>query len=312
MTAARAIEDGIMGAVETARAKINLTLRVHGRRGDGFHELESLVAFADEGDRLALRPAAAGTFDLSVMGTFAGAIAGDNLVEIAWQLFADCARGAVGAHVVLEKRLPVASGIGGGSADAAALLRAAARAFPYAVAQFDLHAIARRLGADVPVCLVSQPAVMTGTGERIARVSLPRLDVVLVNPAIPVPPDKTRRVFTALAAGPVGDLAPLVVPRLDDLDAVLAFARSCGNDLERAAVSVVPAIGAVKQAVMQSSACLHAMLSGAGPTVVGLYSCPEDAVQAAGEIARDNPDWWVRATALGSRPDLLPDATLAN
>lgn len=286
-------------AVETARAKINLTLRVHGRRGDGYHELESLVAFADEGDRLTLRGAAGGMFSLAVSGEFAGAIAGDNLVETAWRhLVASCGA-KIGAEAMLEKRLPVASGIGGGSADAAALLRAAARTFRDVVECVDLDAIARRIGADVPVCLVSRPALMTGTGEGIVPVSLPRLDVVLVNPGAPVPADKTRQVFAALAAAPVGDVTRPVAPRLPDLDAVLAFARTHGNDLERAAVSVVPAIGAAKKAVLRSPDCRHALLSGAGPTVVGIYASSADAARAAHSIAQKHPGWWVRASALG-------------
>lgn len=286
-------------AAETARAKINLTLRVHGRRGDGYHELESLVAFAEIGDRLILRRAAAGEFKLSVSGPFAGAIEGDNLVETAWSLLAECVDVPIGAEVALDKRLPVASGIGGGSADAAALLRAAARVFPDAVRRVDLEDIARGLGADVPVCLGSRPALMTGIGERLVPVMLPRIDVVLVTPSTPAPADKTRRVFAALAAGPVGAVSPAHVPHLSDLDTVVTFARSNGNDLQRAAMTVLPGVAAAKQVVEQSPSCLHALLSGAGPTVVGLFANGELAAAAAQSIARAQPEWWVCTSALG-------------
>lgn len=287
-------------AVEVARAKINLTLRVHGRRSDGYHELESLVAFAEEGDRLVLRPAAAGTIRLSVVGAFAGEIAGANLVETAWRLLTDRASAAIGADVMLDKRLPVASGIGGGSADAAALLRAASRVFPEAVAQLDLTEIAGWLGADVPICLLSKPAFMTGTGERMVAVALPRLDVVLVNPAAPSPPDKTRQVFAALGAAPLGCVPRSVPPDLKDVGEVVDLIRSLGNDLERPAMRVLPMIGQVKDAVGSSPRCLHAFLSGAGPTIVGLYSSADDAIAAAASIAQGHPSWWVRATSLGT------------
>jgi 4-diphosphocytidyl-2-C-methyl-D-erythritol kinase len=286
-------------AVETARAKINLTLRIHGRRSDGYHELESLVAFAAEGDRLALRPAAPGTFSLAVGGHHAGAIIGDNLVETAWRLFAEAAPDSIGARVTLDKRLPVAAGIGGGSADAAALLRAAARAFPDLAERVNLAALARRLGADVPVCIGSTPALMAGTGERLQPVALPRLDIVLVNSGAAVPTDKTRAVFAALSAPPLGNVTAPEVPRLADVEAVARYARAIGNDLERAAMSVLPEIDAVKQAVGDSRHCLHAALSGAGPTVIGLYPSPADAAAAAAAIGRVHPGWWVCVTELG-------------
>ncbi len=285
--------------VETAHAKINLTLRIHGRRNDGYHEIESLVAFARLGDRLTLRRTNITAPSLTVTGPFAGAIVGDNLVARAIQSVASELGQPILVNVELEKLLPVASGIGGGSADAAALLRAVRSAFPECAARIDWMKLALQLGADVPVCFLSQPALMTGTGEHITPITMPRLDIVLANPRAPVPADKTRRVFAALAAGPVGPLPKPARPALPDRDAVIAVVRNQGNDLERAATSVLPTIAEVKSAVAASTRCRHALLSGAGPTIAGLYDSASDAVGAANELEAAHPGWWVRATTIG-------------
>src|SRR5262245_35322555 len=183
---------------ELAPAKINLTLEVLGRRADGYHELSSLVAFADIGDVLTLDTSGAAA--LRVTGPFAEAIAGPNLVETAMALVAERAPGLATGSVELEKRLPVASGIGGGSADAAAYLRCVAATNPEDGDRIDWGELATRLGADVAVCLEEQAAWMLGAGETVMPVErgLPPLAVVLVNPLAAVPPDKTARVFRAL------------------------------------------------------------------------------------------------------------------
>ena len=285
--------------IETAHAKINLTLRVHGRRSDGYHEIESLVAFAAIGDRLTLRPTNTAKPKLTVTGPFAGAIAGDNLVARAIQLVASEIGQPLPVDVELEKLLPVASGIGGGSADAAALLRAVRSAFSESAGHIDWMTLARQLGADVPVCFLNQPALMTDTGEHLIPVTLPRIDIVLANPRAPVPADKTRRVFAALAAAPVGQLPKPTLLALPDRDAVIALVRRHGNDLERAAISVLPAIAEVKSAIAVSTRCRHALLSGAGPTIAGLYDSAADATNAANELEAAHPGWWVRATTIG-------------
>ncbi len=289
----------MINIVETAHAKVNLTLRVHGRRGDGYHEIESLVAFAAIGDRLTLRRAATAEPALTVTGPFAGAIVGDNLVARAMQLVASDIGQPLPVDVELEKLLPVASGIGGGSADAAALLRAVRSAFPESAAHIDWMTLARQLGADVSVCFLNQPALMTGTGEHLTPVALPRLDIVLANSLAPVPADKTRRVFAALAAAPVGQLPKPSPPELPDRDSIIALVRGHGNDLERAAISVLPAIAEVKSAVAASTRCRHALLSGAGPTIAGLYDSASDAMNAAIALEATHPAWWVRATSIG-------------
>ncbi|MBX9589045.1 MAG: 4-(cytidine 5'-diphospho)-2-C-methyl-D-erythritol kinase, partial [Hyphomonadaceae bacterium] len=183
---------------ELAPAKINLTLAVRGRRADGYHELESLVTFADIHDAVVLEPGAEGS--VTVAGAFAQYIGGENLLIRALALLREAEPGLRLGSVRLEKNLPVAAGLGGGSADAAALLRAVRRANPKHAGGVPWLEIAARLGADVPVCLGARPALMWGIGEKIAPVPrLPPLHAVIVNPRLPLP---TADVFAALAAGP--------------------------------------------------------------------------------------------------------------
>jgi 4-diphosphocytidyl-2-C-methyl-D-erythritol kinase len=286
---------------ELAPAKVNLTLKVRGRRPDGLHQIESLIAFAagvgdvvrlEPGDRTALR----------VCGPFAGAIGGMNLLEIALaRLAAAEPRLALGS-VVLEKRLPVAAGIGGGSADAGALLRAVRRANPTLADSVDWEAVAASLGADVPVCLKSRAALIWGAGEKMAPLpGLPRLEAVLVNPLADVPPDKTARVFARLKAPPAGaSQAPPQSPaRFADAAALIAHMRAHGNDLMAAAAELVPEIRDVRAALAAAPGCLLTGLSGAGPTCFAVFERPEEAAAAAAALRADHPRWWVAATALG-------------
>lgn len=284
---------------EDAPAKVNLTLRVLGRRPDGYHELQSLVAFArDIGDVLTLD--AAQPARVTVVGAMADALTGDNLVEIAVRRIEQAVPTITVGAVSLEKRLPVAAGVGGGSADAAALLRIACRAHPVLSAQIDLDDLARRLGADVPVCLFNRPAMMSGVGERLTAVPFPApVHAVLVNPMVPVPSDKTARVFRALNAPPLQADAPVDdISQLADLDALITVMRLRGNDLQSAAISVMPEIERVLAVLSRSPSCLIARLSGAGPTCFGLYRTCDEAATAAALISHQNAKWWVRATTL--------------
>lgn len=285
--------------VETARAKVNLTLAIHGKRADGYHELASLVAFAE-------RPADVIVLDtglpktVETMGPFAGGIAGPNLLQTVLDLAIAAEPALEVGSVRLEKQLPVAAGIGGGSADAAALLRALRRANPQHAERIDWSAIARRLGADVPVCLLNRAAWMTGVGEVLSPIAgLPRLDVVLVNPMVAVPADKTAQVFRALAAGPLdagaGDAPP---PRVVRRDALLALIDS-GNDLETAARMVIPAIGDVLAALRASQGCEVAAMSGAGPTCFGVFDDAGKARDVAASLAARHPSWWIAAARVG-------------
>jgi len=292
--------------VEIARAKVNLTLRIVGRRSDGYHALASLVAFADgPADRL--------TFDgarqrgLSVSGPFGGAIVGVNLLERVLDLFAD-AVAAVGAHapafrlghVHLEKNLPIAAGIGGGSADAGALLRALRLAYPELAGSIDWNALALRVGADVPVCLLNRAAFMTGVGEHLAVLAgLPRLPVVLANPLIEVPADKTARVFRALAAPPLPtDHTDLLPPQGLSQTALCALIDK-GNDLEQAACAVVPVIADILAELRVTSGCRVAAMSGAGPTCFGVFDDEAAADAAARRLRSRHRHWWIATAVLG-------------
>ncbi len=293
---------------EYAFAKVNLTLEVLGKRADGYHQLESLVAFAtDLFDVVRLEPAD----DVRVVATgpFSKAIAGDNLVMKAARCVADaCPEMRLGVFR-LDKRLPVAAGIGGGSADAAAALRAVARLNGVVQPQRRMARIAPGIGADVPVCLDSgdgAAAFMRGTGEvvwrprRPARLLPENVFAVLVNPGVEV---STADVFRKLVAPPfAGNPAtarPETGPVLTDFDAVVSLAAQSRNDLEPPAVSIAPAIGDVLDVLSAGADCRLARMSGSGATCFGLYPSRSAAGQAAEAIAMSHPHWWVRVTKLG-------------
>lgn len=285
---------------EAAPAKVNLTLEIAGRRADGLHELASLVAFADVGDTV--------TLDLDqppgvmVSGPFADALAGENLLDRALSLVCERAPRLRLGGVHLVKSLPVAAGIGGGSADAGALLRALRRANGAEAGAVDWPAIARALGADVPVCLEARACWMTGSGEALSEIAggVPTLDAVLVNPRVSVPHDKTAQVFRALGAAPLPvAYAPPQPPAFEGRDALLAFMRAKGNDLARAVMAVVPETAEVLDALASETDVLHVALSGAGPTAFGVFPNARTAEAARGRIAARHPAWWVAAARLG-------------
>lgn len=283
-----------------ARAKINLSLHVVGRRADGYHELESLVAFAAEGDELSLVPGDG--LHLTVEGVPADAIgdAADNLVYRAAEALSRRRGGLVTGHFHLLKKLPVASGIGGGSSDAAATLRLLALANGIAPDAPVLYEVAARLGADVPVCIDQATRIMRGTGTDLAPpIAIDPIPALLVNPGIPV---ETARVFSALGLAPGEQSA---TASQQDLGATLhssdivAFAKSQRNDLMSPAMRVAPVIGEVLHAVGKSPGCLLARMSGSGATVFGLFGSQAQARAAADEIRSAHSGWWVRATTIG-------------
>lgn len=275
-----------MAATEFAPAKINLTLHVTGRRADGYHLLDSLVVFAGVGDRVS--GTLKGPPSLAVTGPMAAGLSGegDNLV-----LRAACAMG-VSAQIVLEKHLPVSSGIGGGSADAAATLRLLAR-----LAGRPLPGAAEvlALGADVPVCLLSRSVRMTGIGEGLAAVPpLPPVWLVLVNPGVAV---STPHIFRTLARADNPPM-PHEMPRLKSAADLAAFAAMQRNDLEAPAVALQPVIGRVRQALTAQPGCLFARMSGSGATCFGLFADPLSANAAARALRAAEPDWWVADAGL--------------
>ncbi len=285
---------------ERARAKVNLTLRVLGKRPDGYHELDSLVAFADVADVVRLDTAGAAGVESS--GCFAPSISGENLLDHTLRLIAARAPDLRLGRVHLDKVLPVAAGVGGGSADAAALLRAVRRANPDFATSIDWHALAVRLGADVAVCYEDRAAWMRGLGDVLMPLPSGIADAhaVLVNPRVTVPPDKTARVFRQLSAPPLCDTkrqsgSPV---RPETWDGVMSVMQSQGNDLESAAIAVVPVIAQVLGALRDAPAARLARVSGGGPTCFALFETADAAQRAAIAISRSSPEWWVRAARL--------------
>ena len=279
-----------------APAKVNLTLHVLGRRPDGYHELESLVAFAGTGDDLSLEP---GALSLSVSGPTANAAGGeaDNLVLKAARALARRVPGLRTGAFHLTKRLPVAAGLGGGSADAAAALRLLARLNGLALDGPAILSAASDTGADVPVCLESRARMMAGAGEVLGPpLRLPPLFAVLANPGVPV---ATAAVFQALGRGEGGTASPhrAIAPALDRprLVAVVAGGR---NDLETAAIALAPAIGKALALMRETQGCRVARMSGSGATVFGVFDDRDAAAAAAGAIRRARPQWWIKPTRL--------------
>jgi 4-diphosphocytidyl-2-C-methyl-D-erythritol kinase len=274
-------------ALGFAPAKINFSLRVTGRRADGYHLLDSLVVFAKVGDRLSVRPAE--TLSLALAGPFGSSLSGesDNLVLRAARALAAEAGIAPRGALLLDKVLPIASGIGGGSSDAAAALRLLDHAWNLATPAEVMGRIALTLGADVPVCLDRLPVRMRGIGEKLTPIpALPRLGLVLANPGVAV---ATAAIFRARAGMPFSPDAsePLGWPSLDALVAELA---SESNDLEAAAISLEPLIGSVLAALRALPGCCLARMSGSGATCFALFADPEAAEVAAAGLRPEA--WW--------------------
>ena len=285
-----------------AAPKVNLTLRVLGRRADGYHELDSLVAFAQGhtemvGDILTFVPGPAAS--VHVTGPFAGAISGENLALSAMRLVAERMPEATLGCVTIDKHLPVAAGLGGGSADAAFALHLVRLANPALAARPDWAEIALALGSDVPVCYRSQRGRIRGRGEIFVRLKrMPRFSAVLINPQVPVPADKTAKVFRQLRAPPFVPerTAAFTEPRYphDWLDAICLSS----NDLEAPATAIMPAIAEVLAAARADPRTRLARLSGAGPTCFILPAEKEAAVGLAADLAARHPNWWVRSVYL--------------
>jgi len=280
----------------SAPAKINLTLQVCGKRADGYHLLDSLVVFAGIGDRVSAR--LADTLKLTVTGPFAGALSAepDNLVLRAARLLAP----GRGADIVLEKNLPVASGIGGGSADAAATLQACGKlwgANPHALGD---EVIAAKLGADVPVCLHGRPSFMSGIGEIVQPAPhLPEAWLVLVNPGEPL---ATKTVFGALGGRFAAAMRREDFANLADAAALAKVLERYTNSLAAPALEALPLIGAVLKALGETPGCLLARLSGSGPTCFGLFADAQAAGTAASRIGAAQPNWWSAAASILRAP----------
>lgn len=284
---------------EQACAKINLTLEVIGRRPDGYHELHSLVAFADIGDSVCLDQNKMG--ELQIVGPFADSIEGPNLITRA--LMALERHGLEAFQIgqfTLVKRLPVAAGIGGGSADAAATLRLLRRVYGATAHAVDWQALARDIGADVSICVLQRAAHMAGVGERVMPLSsFPSLPVVLVNPGVSL---QTGDVFEALAAHEIGEAAshiPTDLPiKFASIGHTLHWLAGRENDLEVPAMNLAPIIREAKLALGACQGQLLTRMSGSGPTCFGLFDSRSTAEEAGRRIAENYPTWWVVASTL--------------
>lgn len=279
--------------LERASAKVNLFLHVGARRADGYHPVQSLAVFTNLGDDLSF--AADDALSLTVDGPFANGLAGegDNLVLRAARALAQAGATGQGAKIALTKNLPVASGIGGGSADAAAALRGLKALWSLAIGDTALAEIAAGLGSDIPVCLQSRPAFMEGRGEILRPPqSMPRLPMLLVNPGVAVP---TRDVFAALQTRSGVDMA-LPQGRFGDTADLLRFLETTCNDLEAPARTLQPVIGEVLEAIAALPGCLMARMSGSGATCFGIFADDDCCARAAHVLGKAMPGWWVAAT----------------
>lgn len=289
--------------VEEGRAKVNLSLRVVGRRADGYHDLESVVAFADCADRLTLEPGS--ELRLATTGPLAAACGetSDNLVFKAAKLLADAVPNLKLGAFALDKVLPVAAGIGGGSADAAAALRLLARLNNLSLDDPRLQEVALATGADVPVCLFSRACDMTGVGEQLLPLALPSMPCVMVNPRVSV---ATKDVFKELGLRNgellVGATDVLEAPAWPEQGGSIAdwvdVLETVANDLEAPALRIEPVIGDVLEALRSSAGVKLARMSGSGATCFAIYGAAAEAHAAAENIRRDHPGWWVHAGTL--------------
>jgi len=280
-----------------APAKINLTLQVGRPRADGLHPLQSVVMFADVGD--IVEATADEGLALRITGEFGDELSAsyDNLVIRAAHALAAEAGIAANAALVLEKDLPIASGIGGGSADAAATLRALNELWQIGFDAERLQKVARTLGADVPVCLGGRTAYMTGAGETWSELRAPSFAAVLVNPLTPVATPDVYRQFDAMNLGVA--FKEHEAPDWADAEAALAQIAAAGNDLEPVARELLPEIGDILTELRADSRTRYAALSGSGATVFALTT-EQHAAALAEQLQRAHPSWWVAETVLGA------------
>lgn len=276
--------------VENAPAKINLALHVRRRRPDGYHEIETLFAFAADGDRITVAPADAPRF--AINGPFAEALRGDseeawadNLVTRAADGFAETFGDTGALAITLDKQLPIASGIGGGSADAAATLRALARRHDVSRDDPRLFALATRLGADVPACLAGQTLFGRGIGEALEPIAgLPGTPLLLVNPVVAVSTAAIFRAWDGVDRGPIAD------------GGLLERARAGRNDLQPPAIALAPVIAEVDAMLRAAPGVLFARMSGSGATCFALFD--DMASRDAAGSAAAAQGWWTLATTL--------------
>ncbi|MCE3288602.1 MAG: 4-(cytidine 5-diphospho)-2-C-methyl-D-erythritol kinase [Caulobacter sp.] len=283
-----------------APAKINLYLHVGALQADGFHPVSSLMAFADVGDRVAVQPAEA--LDFEVTGPFAGGLAMEpnNLVlRAAWALTKAAGRPLPPFRLILDKQLPIAAGLGGGSSDAGATLQLLRQALDLPMQDEALNAIAAELGSDGVACLWGETVIGEGRGEKlVVAPGMPVLDAVLVNPRVASPTGPVYRAYDE--AGAPGDAErPWLPETFEDVVEVAAVLATCRNDLEAPAVALTPAIGEVLETLRGEPETLLARMSGSGATCFALCAGDIEAEGLAERLESMRPDWWVRRCQLG-------------
>jgi 4-diphosphocytidyl-2-C-methyl-D-erythritol kinase len=283
---------------ERAPAKVNLTLRVGARRADGLHEVGSLVVFSDITDELSLDPARPRGLEVhGPLRAVCGPVSDNLVLKAAAALAASIFDLKIG-HFTLIKRIPVAAGLGGGSADAAAALRLLAQANDLPLSDYRLRDAARATGADVPVCLDPRPRIMRGSGDVLSEpLQLPLLSAVLVNPGVALP---TGDVFAAFDRAARVASTPPAPASLNVRDELLTFLQTQPNDLEAAAISLQPVVGEVLSVLGALPSCQLARMSGSGATCFGLFDTPEAAGRAAQQLRGTHPAWWTEETTLGN------------
>lgn len=280
-----------------APAKVNLFLHVGPVAADGYHPLCSLVVFADIGDLVAVEPAE--RLSLRVTGAFAAGLEGDdNLILTALRALGQLTGGGEPRlRVTLDKRLPIAAGLGGGSSDAGAALRLARRALGLDLNRATLEAVAATVGADGPMCLHARSTWAEGRGEVLTEApDLPPLHAVMANPGVP---SSTGAIYRAYDAAPRDDVDRPAPPPLWSAAAVTAWLRSTCNDLQDPAVALQPRIGEALAAMAETPGVRLSRMSGSGATVFGLFDDVGAAAAAATGLAKDHPGWWVKACRLG-------------
>lgn len=279
-----------------APAKINLTLRVGARRTDGLHDIESLVVFAAVADELSLDPSRPrGLEMLGPLRAECGPVSDNLVLQAASELAARVFDLKIG-HFSLIKRIPVAAGLGGGSADAAAALRLLAEANGLKSDDPRLQEAARVTGADVPVCLDPRPRIMRGAGEILSdALKLAPLHGVLINPGVALPTGDVFAAFDKAASA-----SPFTEASLKPGDDLIAFVKAQPNDLEAAAISLRPVIGDVLAALTAAQGCMLARMSGSGATCFGLFDTFEAASAAAVKLRATHRSWWIEETPLGA------------
>ncbi len=281
-----------LGAVAIhAPAKINLYLHVTGRRADGYHELDSLVGFTSHGDLIQVRQHEKLYFQIN--GPFGSSLQAndDNLIVRAAKALARETGHQGGAHITLKKNLPVSSGIGGGSADAAATLKALNLLWKTGLVDGDLATLGLKLGADIPVCILSKAARMSGVGESVSKVeSLPPLGVLLINPGIPISTLKVFKMHRGSFSQRV-ELQPI-----EDTEVLYEFLAHQRNDLQDLAIQIVPGIKEVLDILSAETGCRLVRLSGSGATCFGLFDNETLAKDAGRSISGNYPNWWVQPT----------------